>query len=329
VAQDHLLEVHAAAVVAVGRGGGHAPERLGHELRDPRRARGVDIVVLAFVEAGTQVVALEVGEDVLHHEGLPGRQELGVLQTVDGIDVAIGEHLDAHRGAREEAIEDPVDGIVHGLYVRHAAVALERQVLHVTLRAADLLHQGQTLPATRRLPAATGLEVVEQVELQVVHHGGVDLVHDSVAVGIGIAARADGRSLERVLGRVEDEAGRARHALDRSGLGQGAKAGIVGRQAHLGLEGADDELPDRDRPPVVKEGPHAQIGIHTLDAGGIQRPVGSRGDDSVGHPLARQGVGCRGSAGARLLEGQVPDGAQIASDLVGELLHQAQTEQVR
>ena len=71
VAQDDVLQVHAASVVPVGRGVAHAPERRGQELRADRP------VVVELVEVRPEIVALEVREDVPHHER-------GAVRTLEG-----------------------------------------------------------------------------------------------------------------------------------------------------------------------------------------------------------------------------------------------------
>jgi hypothetical protein len=76
VAQDDFLEVDAAAVVSVRCGRRDTPSAARHE-RVLQRA-----VVIALVKGRTEVVTLEVREDVLRDEGLTGRQELGIRLAV-------------------------------------------------------------------------------------------------------------------------------------------------------------------------------------------------------------------------------------------------------
>ena len=51
----------------------------------------------------------------------------------------------------------------------------------------------------------------------------------------------------------------------------GGQIGIDGLEAHLGLEGAHQELAHGDRLAVEEERPHAQVGVHALHPGGDRR----------------------------------------------------------
>src|SRR5262249_59829073 len=62
MSQDHFHQVYAAPVVAVRRGAAYAPKRQRHK---PRAQRAV---IIALVKIRPQVVALEIGEDVLDQE---------------------------------------------------------------------------------------------------------------------------------------------------------------------------------------------------------------------------------------------------------------------
>ena len=104
VAQDHLVEIDAAAVVPVRRRGAHAPQRLVMNSR-PDRA-----VVVALVEVRAEVVALEVGEDVPHDERLQCRQLCSV-----GYPVPSSVRREQRRRGREQAVEDAALG---GSYTR-------------------------------------------------------------------------------------------------------------------------------------------------------------------------------------------------------------------
>src|SRR5215467_4763022 len=77
---------------------------------------------------------------------------------------------------RKEVVEDPVDSVVGRFYIGHSSILVDRQVLDVTRRAADLVEDGKAVLRAGGLLACPWLEVVEQVELQMVHDGGVDLV---------------------------------------------------------------------------------------------------------------------------------------------------------
>src|SRR5262245_22744338 len=79
VPQNHFHEIDAAPVVAVRSGAAHAPQRLRHKLRAQRA------VVIALVKIRPQVVALEIGEDVLDQKRLEGgrsqrRQSSAVIE---------------------------------------------------------------------------------------------------------------------------------------------------------------------------------------------------------------------------------------------------------
>src|SRR5262245_58371825 len=60
MAQDDFAQVDAAPVVAIGGGRAHTPQRGCEKL--PLEGA----IIVQFVEGGTEVVALEVSEDVVH-----------------------------------------------------------------------------------------------------------------------------------------------------------------------------------------------------------------------------------------------------------------------
>src|SRR5690606_10460066 len=166
-----FLQVDAAAVVSVGSTGSHAPQRLGHERLDVRT------VVFALVIGGSQVVALEVGVNVLYEER-PAfwhqlRQRLPVMFDVE-----------ERRSSGVETIEDAVPGVMAGFHICDPPVALNPEIRRVTVRTADLLQKFFPLLSPVRLLAERRLEVVEQVELQVVDHRGVDFIDYAVLVAV-------------------------------------------------------------------------------------------------------------------------------------------------
>ena len=68
---------------------------------------------------------------------------------------------------------------VHDTYVHGDCFA----AVYVAARTFGLMHEGQAAGGARRLSPQPGLEVVEQVELHMVDHRCVDLVHDAVPIG--------------------------------------------------------------------------------------------------------------------------------------------------
>ena len=57
----------------------------------------------------------------------------------------VGDRIEERRRGREEVVQDPTRGVVDGLDVRHAAVTIDRESLHMTGCAADLLEREQPL----------------------------------------------------------------------------------------------------------------------------------------------------------------------------------------
>ena len=108
--QDHLTQIHAAAVVTVGRRRCHAPERLGHELTLERP------IEVSLPEVRAEIVALEVGEDALHAETSLGR-------LAQRRQPRIVRHLLEPRARRgEQAIEAALLQVVFGLDIGDAAI---------------------------------------------------------------------------------------------------------------------------------------------------------------------------------------------------------------
>ena len=140
------------------------------------------------------------------------------------------------------------------------------------------------------------LEVVQKVELEIVHESRRNLVPGHVA--IGIESRIGNRwSLDGVELAVQHHPGRGDRMSPRRSLRQ---IRIRRIQSDLPVERPDDEFADRYRLAVREEGPHAQIGIHALDERGVEGTVGtcrnrSEGDalrlELFGHRLAPGGGG--------------------------------------
>src|SRR5262245_27595874 len=77
---------------------------------------------------------------------------------------------------REKAVEDSVERIVDRFHVGHSAVFVDLEILYVTRRAANAVEHAEAVLRGGGLLAGSRLEVVEQVELHMVDHGGVQLV---------------------------------------------------------------------------------------------------------------------------------------------------------
>src|SRR4030095_2479328 len=92
------------------------------------------------------------------------------------------------------------------------------EVLHVAAGTADSLHRLQAALRAAADLCLGRLEVVEEVELEVVDQGGVDLVAHSVPVAVRRRA-ADGRSLEGVERRIENHSGGGRARLGAERIG--------------------------------------------------------------------------------------------------------------
>ena len=216
VPPDDGVEVDTPSVVSVGRRRSGAPERLRDVLDDPRS------VPVALLECRPQVVALEIGEDVLHHER-------SLVRHDERVGLAVVDHREEERVDGEEIVVDPlVDGRSS---VSMSATRRSRSMTRSCtwqLRAADLAHSPQ---ADRLVPThfvAPRLEVVQQVDLEKVDQRRVDLAGDAVAVQV-VGGVADRRPREGVLGRIEGEAGWARDR--RTGLSGSVTAQSTGSQA--------------------------------------------------------------------------------------------------
>jgi hypothetical protein len=185
------------------------------------------------------------------------------------------------------------------------------------------------------------LEVVQQIELDVVDERRVDFVQLAVAVRV-LRGRASGRPLEFVEHRIVLEPGDALGRPGSGGIGRRAEHGVPRLQAHLGVEGADQELANRRRQPLVQKRPHAQIRVDAFDGRGIHSAIGIRRDpaevDALGRERARDGRRprprsrsrrARDDARLRFAQRLRANRAEVRGHLVAEHLDQAQTEQVR
>ena len=169
------------------------------------------------------------------------------------------------------------------------------------------------------------LEVVQQIELEIVHEGRRNLVTGDISVGIE-AGIGNGRSLDAVQGAVENHAGGG-HDLPLRARPSKIRVGRV--QAHLSVQCADDELADRDRPPVCEERPHAQVRIDPFDLAGVDGSVRGSRDRAVVDALGRQLLrhGPTPALGGR--DGIGSDMPKTAGDLVSQHLLESEPEEVR
>src|SRR6266446_7441803 len=127
-------------------------------------------VPVAFVEIRPQIVTLEVGEDVLDHEWLLVGHHQGWIPG------AVVHRVKQRGGCCEQAIENAVDRVKNSVYVRYPTVLVDRKVLNVTTRAANLVEDLHTVSGARVLLAGPRLEVVEEVEFEMIYNGRVDFV---------------------------------------------------------------------------------------------------------------------------------------------------------
>src|SRR5207249_28456 len=95
----HFFQVDAASVVAVGVGTAYTPKRLGHEPRDQAP------VILPLVEGRSQIVTLEVRENVSHEKVLSLGEQFWER-------LAVVRNLEERCSSCKETVEDPLLGIV-------------------------------------------------------------------------------------------------------------------------------------------------------------------------------------------------------------------------
>ena len=210
-------------------------------------------VVVALVKVRTQIVALKVSKNVLHEE----RLEIGQLQSREA--AAIIHRMEECGRGGEEIVEDPVDGIVDGLDVRHAPVAIDLKILDVARIAPNLVEQIKSVLSARGLLVQAGLEIVQEVELQMVDDGGVYFIDSSCHIG--------GRgSLDSILRSVEH------HARWRNDFCPGtcrSQIGIYRLKAHLSVQCAYDKFAHRNCPALREERAHTQVRIDALHVRGV------------------------------------------------------------
>jgi hypothetical protein len=103
-------------------------------------------------------VTFEIGENIIHDEGVSGRQFQGKL-------VAVILRVVEGRCSGEETVKDSVRWIVHGFEVGHAAIMVDTQAFHMTRGATDSIEHGAASGSCKVPHRMAGLEVVQQIEL--------------------------------------------------------------------------------------------------------------------------------------------------------------------
>src|SRR5215510_10651806 len=106
-------------------GAPHTPQWSSQELR--RRSS----IIIALIEAGSQIVALEIGVDVSHQKGLKQR----LLERWETAPVVHSVEQRCHR--REEIVEDTPRRVVDRIYIGDSPVMIDLQIRNVTLGTSD------------------------------------------------------------------------------------------------------------------------------------------------------------------------------------------------
>src|SRR5215472_8541304 len=127
--QYDVIQRHAASVVPVRGGGTDSPQRASQE----QSLHGA--VPVPLIEVRSQVVALEVGKDVFHDEGIAQRQ----LESRIAAAIVFGVVEGSCSGV--EGIEDAFRCIVQGLDIRYATIMVHGEIRYVAGTAADLHEQ--------------------------------------------------------------------------------------------------------------------------------------------------------------------------------------------
>src|SRR5207244_799041 len=166
MAQDDVVQRNATSVMTIGSGRTYSPQRTSKE-------RGLErSIPVALVEVLAQVVAFEVREDVLDQE----RISQGQLQV--RVPAAIVHVLIEGGGGGEHTVEDAIglSRVIHRLHVGHTTVVVNGQVRNVARSAAGLREYRTAFIRCAVLDVVSGLEVVKQVELKMVHNRRIYLV---------------------------------------------------------------------------------------------------------------------------------------------------------
>src|SRR5581483_9569783 len=190
----------AAAVVAIRSSRTHTPERTCQE----GGLHGA--VPVALIEGGSNIVAFEIREDVSHHEGTPQWQLQWRLSAAIVFDVV------ERAGGGKHAVEDAVRRIIGGFDIRDAAIVVDVQIDAVAGGTTDLVECDAAPVGHRVLNVMCRLEVVEQIELQVVNNGWIDLV--------SVLRVGRGRGFDLVLGAVQHHARGSDHSSASAGSEQ-------------------------------------------------------------------------------------------------------------
>ena len=207
-----------------------------------------EVRVVSFREVRTEVMPLEVGEEVSDDEGVARREEPG---RSAGCPASIPDdrwHRRVRNEERARRREQVVEGIPFGrvvdrLHVCHAPIAVDRQVLDVATRTADLREQNAAERRLLRRLADGRLEVVQEVELHEIDDAHGDFVRDPVEVAVRRRREHDGAPSMKssVPSRTAPEGvvtGPVCAAIE-------SMSGAL--HAHLGVERADQEFANRGR----------------------------------------------------------------------------------
>src|SRR5262249_11264890 len=130
-----------------------------------------------------QIVPLEVGEDVFHEKWISSRLFQWWIST------AVVEAINEGTRGSEQIIEVSVLRVVHGFDIRNAAVTVNHQIRHVTGMDAYLIEDGSSARGCHSLLSEARLEVIQEIELQVVHDRRINFILTSF--GIWTGRRAD------------------------------------------------------------------------------------------------------------------------------------------
>src|SRR5947209_3698177 len=183
------MQVDAAAIMSVGTGGAHAPQWPRDELP------GQGAIVIALVETGAYIMALEVAVDVLD-------QELAAIRRLDGGKACIVIHL-MQKGCSggKQVIEIAADGIISSLQVGDPAVMLDQQVGNMAGGAADLVKEPSAIEGLLGLLVDGRLEVMKKVELLMVHQAHGQFIGNAITIRIsaGIGQRWSFNLVQRTI----------------------------------------------------------------------------------------------------------------------------------
>ena|SRR5207245_6345668 len=115
-------------------------------------------------------MAFEIRENVFDHKWI----SQGQLQR--WVSAAVVVRVEERGGCSEQGVENAVHRVIDSLNVSYPAVMIDREVGDMAGGATNLVEYSAPVVSGAVLHVMPRFKVVEEVELQVIHNGGIHLI---------------------------------------------------------------------------------------------------------------------------------------------------------